>query len=68
MVKIVLLCVQVLGMKWSILLKNRESAYFVMLSNGKLIHIAPIGKDVDIDKEYGDECVVLTISSFEDIS
>ncbi len=39
-----------------------------MMSDGELIHIGLISQNVKIDKEYGDEVVVLKISNFEDLN
>ena len=46
-------------------IKQGCSEYYLMLCNGELINIGVIDKCVDIDKEFGDECVVLRISNFE---
>ncbi len=35
-----------------------------MLSDGELIHVGIINNKTKIDKEYGDEVVVLKISKF----
>jgi hypothetical protein len=39
-----------------------------MLCNGELLNIGVIDKSVDIDNEFGDECVVLRISNFENMN
>ena len=49
-------------------IKNRESAYYIMRSNGELILIEMPNKNVDIDKAYGEECVILKISNFENLN
>lgn len=51
--------------EYELTIKNQESQYFVMLSNGQLMHIGFIDENVNIDKVYGDECVILKISNFE---
>ncbi len=54
--------------EYELTIKNQESQYFLMLSDGELIHIGLIGQNVKIDKEYGDEVVVLKISNYEDLN
>ena len=38
----------------------RESKYYCMISNGSFINIS---KPYDINKEYGDECVIVKLTN-----
>ena len=49
-------------------IKNNESKHYLMLCNGGLVNLGILDKNIDIDKEYGDECIVLKISNFEDLN
>lgn len=49
-------------------IKNKESAYFVMRPNGELFNIGIPEKNDNIDESYGEECVILKISNFENLN
>ncbi len=39
-----------------------------MLSDGEFIHVGVLAGNVQLNKEYGDEVVVVKISNFEDLN
>ncbi len=53
--------------EYELTIKNNESQYVLMLSDGEFIHVGVLPRNVKLNKEYGDEVVVVKISSFEDL-